>query len=64
MAAPLAGNTCCDPPNLPYAWFNRIIDPSTADIELRLCQDEDTMKEDVAVSCLNCTVSVPRWLNC
>ena len=41
------GNTCCDPPNLP--WFNRMIDPpSTADIELRLCQDEDE-NEDVAV---------------
>ena len=41
------GNTCCDPPNLP--WFNRIIDaPSTADIELRLCQDEDA-GEDVSV---------------
>ena len=42
-----SGNTCCDPPNLP--WFNRMIDPpSTADIELRLCQDEDG-NEDVAV---------------
>ena len=42
------GNTCCDPPNLP--WFNRMIDPpSTADIELRLCQDEDSETEDVAV---------------
>ena len=41
------GNTCCNPPNLP--WFNRIIDPpSTADIELRLCRDEDG-NEDVAV---------------
>ena len=42
------GNTCCDPPNLP--WFNRIIDPpSTADIELRLCQDQRSADEDVAV---------------
>ena len=41
------GNTCCDPPNLP--WFNRIIDTSsTADIELRLCQDEST-SEDASV---------------
>ena len=41
-------NTCCDPPNLP--WFNRMIDPpSTADIELRLCQDEVTVNEDVSV---------------
>ena len=41
-------NTCCDPPNLP--WFNRMIDPpSTADIELRLCQDEDAANEDVSV---------------
>ena len=43
-----SGNTCCDPPNLP--WFNRIIDPpSTADIELRVCRDEATTNEDVAV---------------
>ena len=42
------GNTCCDPPNLP--WFNRIIDPpSTADIELRVCRDEGSETEDVAV---------------
>ena len=42
------GNTCCDPPNLP--WFNRVINPpSTADIELRLCQDEATVNEDVSV---------------
>ena len=42
------GNTCCDPPNLP--WFNRMINPpSTADIELRLCQDEPTENEDVSV---------------
>ena len=42
------GNTCCNPPNLP--WFNRLIDPpSTADIELRLCRDEATESEDVAV---------------
>ena len=41
------GNTCCDPPNLP--WFNRMIDPpSTADIELRLCRDESA-SEDVSV---------------
>ena len=43
-----SGNTCCDPPNLP--WFNRMIDPpSTADIELRLCQDQTSADEDVAV---------------
>ena len=42
------GNTCCDPPNLP--WFNRVIDPpSTADIELRLCQDEPTTNEHLSV---------------
>ena len=41
-------NTCCDPSNLP--WFNRMIDtPYTADIELRLCQDEGTRNEDVSV---------------
>ena len=39
-------NTCCDPPNLP--WFNRAIEtPSTADIELRLCQDQSA--EDVGL---------------
>ena len=42
------GNTCCDPPNLP--WFNRVIDtPSTADIEMRLCQDQIAADEDFAV---------------
>ena len=42
------GNACCDPPHLP--WFNRVIDPpSTADIELRLCQDEAATHEDVSV---------------
>ena len=42
------GNICCDPPNLP--WFNRMIDPpSTADIELRVCRDEDSGNEDVVV---------------
>ena len=43
-----SGNTCCDPPNLP--WFNRMINPpSTADIELRLCRDERMISEDVSV---------------
>ena len=42
------GNTCCDPPNLP--WFNRVIDTtSTADIELRLCRDQQTDDEDASV---------------
>ena len=42
------GNTCCDPPNLP--WFNRAIEtPSTADIELRLCQDQHAFDEDVGL---------------
>ena len=42
------GNTCCNPPNLP--WFNRVIDtPSTADIEMRLCQDQIAADEDFAV---------------
>ena len=42
------GNTCCDPPNLP--WFSRIIGmPSTAEIELRLCQNEGDGNEDVSV---------------
>ena len=43
-----AGNTCCDPPNLP--WFSRAINtPSTADIELRVCHDEPASNEDVSV---------------
>ena len=34
-----AGNTCCDPPNLP--WFHRTLSTSsTANIEVRWCQDE------------------------
>ena len=34
-----AGNTCCDPPNLP--WFHRTLNTSsTANIEVRWCQDE------------------------
>ena len=42
------GNTCCDPPNLP--WFNRaIVRSSTADIELRLCQDERASNEDLGL---------------
>ena len=42
------GNPCCDPPNLP--WFNRQIEqPSTADIELRLCQNEVASSEDVGL---------------
>ena len=42
------GNTCCDPPNLP--WFNRAIEPpSTADIELRVCRNEDAINEDLSV---------------
>ena len=46
-----AGNTCCDPPNLP--WFHRTLDTSTtADLELRLCHDQPNQpspEEDVAV---------------
>ena len=42
------GVTCCDPPNLP--WFNRAIEtPSTADIEMRFCQDQNAGDEDFAV---------------
>ena len=42
-----AGNTCCDPPNLP--WFNRVINTSPAGIELRLCQDEGIGNEDLGL---------------
>ena len=34
-----AGNTCCDPPNLP--WFHRTLDTATTDdTEVRWCHDE------------------------
>ena len=46
-----AGNTCCDPPNLP--WFHRRINTSvTDDIEVRWCRDEPADNEDVGVELL------------
>ena len=43
-----SGNTCCDPPNLP--WFHRALDtPVTGDIEVRWCRDEPSNIEDFAV---------------
>ena len=45
------GNTCCDPPNLP--WFHRTLNAaSTDDIEVRWCRDEDASNEDVGVDLL------------
>ena len=45
------GNTCCDPPNLP--WFHRTLSTSsTADIEVRWCQDEAEDNENVGVELL------------
>ena len=42
------GNTCCDPLNLP--WFNRaVVQPTPANVELRLCQDEVTDNEHMSV---------------
>ena len=48
------GNTCCDHPNLP--WFNRTLSASTtADIEVRWCQDEGG--ENVGVELLELYIS-------
>ena len=48
------GNTCCDHPNLP--WFNRTLSASTtADIEVRWCQDEEG--ENVGVELLEVYIS-------
>ena len=46
-----AGNTCCDPPNLP--WFHRSLNTATTeDIEVRWCRDEAASNEDVGVELL------------
>ena len=43
-----AGNTCCDPPNLP--WFHRTLNTATTDdMEVRLCRDQSSGDEDVGV---------------
>ena len=42
------GNTCCDPPNLP--WFHRTLDTATTDdIEVRWCRDQVDSDEDIGV---------------
>ena len=42
------GNTCCDPPNLP--WFHRTLNTTTTDdIEVRWCRDEAASNEDIGV---------------
>ena len=46
-----AGNTCCDPPNLP--WFHRTLNRATTeDIEVRWCRDRSQSDEDVGVELL------------
>ena len=46
-----AGNTCCDPPNLP--WFHRTLNATiTHDLEVRLCRDQEASNEDVGVELL------------
>ena len=46
-----AGNTCCDPPNLP--WFHRTLNAaSTDDIEVRWCRDQHAGDENVGVDLL------------
>ena len=45
------GNTCCDPPNLP--WFHRTLNTTTTDdIEVRWCRDQSASNEDVGVELL------------
>ena len=40
--------TCCDPPNLP--WFCKDLpQPTTDDLEFRLCGDESRSNEDIAI---------------
>ena len=40
---------CCNVPGIP--WFHKILNsPTTDDIELRVCADQDTGDEDVPVS--------------
>ena len=40
--------TCCDPPNLP--WFcKKLPEPTTDDLELRLCGDEPRTNEDTPI---------------
>ena len=51
-----ANNTCCDHPNLP--WFHRTLNTSTtADIEVRWCQDEGDENENVGVELLELYIS-------
>ena len=40
--------TCCDPPNLP--WFcKKLPEPTTDDLEFRICGDESRTNEDVPI---------------
>ena len=40
--------TCCDPPNLP--WFCKVFPvPTTDDLEVRICGDEDCDTEDTPI---------------
>ena len=40
--------TCCDPPNLP--WFcKKLPEPTTDELELRLCGDESRTNEDIPI---------------
>ena len=46
-----AGNTCCNPPNLP--WFHRTLNTATTDdLEVRWCRDEPASNEDIGVEAL------------
>ena len=46
-----AGNTCCNPPNLP--WFHRTLNTTTTeDLEVRWCRDEPASNEDIGVELL------------
>ena len=40
--------TCCDPPNLP--WFcKELLEPTTGDLEVRLCADQSLIDEDAPI---------------
>ena len=43
-----AGNTCCSFNNPPW-FYKQLPQPTTADIEMRVCRDQDAGNEDVAI---------------
>ena len=54
--------TCCDPPNLP--WFcKNFTNPITADLEVRICLDEDSDNENVALQFFELYILGEYWSN-